>query len=75
MDNGQPRQDPDLLQRERKARGELRDAYLEAARELARRENAQARERSLVESRLMKDGIDADHEAGHQDRQEADGSV
>ena len=46
MDSEQARETNDLLQRDRKERGETRDAHLDAAREQAQKANAQARERN-----------------------------
>lgn len=59
MDNEQQRDDIETVQRDRKERGETRDAHLEVAREQARKANAQARERNVAEG----DEADADGEA------------
>lgn len=49
MDNEQPRDDIETVQRDRKERGETRDAHLEVAREHARKANAKARGRNKAE--------------------------
>ncbi|HEX8230042.1 MAG TPA: hypothetical protein VF826_12115 [Chloroflexia bacterium] len=54
MDNEQPRDDIETVQRDRKERGETRDAHLEVAREQARKANAKARGRNVA------DGDEAD---------------
>ena len=46
MESEQPRDEIESVQRNRKERGDTRDAHLDAAREQARRSNAEARERS-----------------------------
>ncbi|MEA2574248.1 MAG: hypothetical protein QOH93_1546 [Chloroflexia bacterium] len=46
MESEQPREGQESVQRDRKERGETRDAHLDAAREQARQANAEARERS-----------------------------
>ncbi len=46
MDNERPNEELETVQRDRKERGETRDAHLEAAREQARKANAEARERN-----------------------------
>ncbi|MDQ3705450.1 MAG: hypothetical protein M3437_09565 [Chloroflexota bacterium] len=49
MDNEQPRDDIETVQRDRRERGETRDAHLELAREQARKANAEARGRNEAE--------------------------
>ncbi|MDQ5824381.1 MAG: hypothetical protein M3441_09260 [Chloroflexota bacterium] len=49
MDNEQPRDDIETVQRDRRERGETRDAHLEVAREQARKANAAARGRNEAE--------------------------
>ena len=71
MENEQTREDHDLLREERKARGETRDAYLEAGRDQARKDNAQVRERAEAASQPISGGVDAEYEAEQQARREA----
>jgi hypothetical protein len=49
MENEQPREGVESVQRDRKERGEVRDAHLDAAREHAQRANARARERNQTD--------------------------
>lgn len=49
MDNEQPRDDIETVQRDRRERGETRDAHLEVAREQARKANAEARGRNKAD--------------------------
>jgi len=58
----QQEQDHAQLRHERKARGEVRDAHLEAGREQARQDNALARERNAAGPAPMEDGTDIDQE-------------
>lgn len=46
MDSKRTTDDQETVQRDRKERGEVRDAHLDAAREQAQKANAEARERS-----------------------------
>ena len=61
MDSEQSRESNDTLQRDRKERGETRDAHLDAAREQAQKANAQARERRRGGHESAEDH--AEHEA------------
>jgi hypothetical protein len=62
MDSKQTGETQDTVQRDRKERGEVRDAHLDAAREQAQKANAQARERNQARSKSSDDHADA---AGH----------
>jgi hypothetical protein len=67
----QQREYHDLLRSERKARGELLNAHLEAGREQARSDNARARERTLSVPPSLEDTSDDDYEAERKTRKEA----
>lgn len=68
----QRRDDQDLLQRERKARGEVRDSHLDAGRERARSDNALARESTPAEPPTGEDTSEDDYEAQRKERKAAD---
>lgn len=55
QDQEQQEQDHAQLRTERRARGEVRNAHLEAGREQARRDNALARERNATGPAHMED--------------------
>jgi hypothetical protein len=59
MDSKQTGDAQDTVQRDRKERGEVRDAHLDAAREQAQKANAQARERNQARSKSSEDWTDA----------------
>jgi len=66
------RDDQDLLQSERKARGEVRNAHLEAGREQARSDNSRARESTPSEPPPIEDASDDEYEAKRKAQKEAD---
>lgn len=78
QDNQQEQQriDHDQLRSDRKARGELRNAHLEAGREQARSDNARARERVLIvppsPEEISDSEYEAEYEAGYKARKVAD---
>lgn len=51
-----------LLRSDRKARGDVRDAHLEAGCEQARQDNTRARSRNATETRPTEDKSDPDQE-------------
>lgn len=64
MDSEQARETNDSLQRDRKERGETRDAHLDAAREQAQKANAQARKRNQSGAPEGATGSEAQSSAG-----------
>jgi hypothetical protein len=72
MDHEQRREDHNELRKERKARGDVRDAYLEAGRRQAHKENNEARERTQAEPQSDADRIDAEQEAERKATRAAD---
>lgn len=71
----QQREDHDQLQSERKARGEVLNAHLEAGREQARSDNARAREGSPSVPARLEDTSDDDYEAKRKARKEDDQAI
>ena|ERR1044072_7716536 len=72
MDNEQAREDQDMLRSERKTRGDIRDAYLDAGREQARKNNAQAGGQVEAGPESSSSDSDADYEAEQQARKAVD---
>src|SRR6478672_279041 len=68
----QQREDHDQLRSERKARGEVLNAHLEAGREQARSDNARAREGSPSGPAHLEDTSDDAYEAERKARKEGD---
>ncbi|HYP20283.1 MAG TPA: hypothetical protein VEY08_09430 [Chloroflexia bacterium] len=63
MDSKRTTDDQETVQRDRKERGEVRDAHLDAAREQAQRANAEARERNQTGPLASPDEAGTDHQA------------
>ena len=72
MENEQPREGVESVQRDRKERGEVRDAHLDAAREHAQRANARARERNQKEPQSEADRAEANDRAQRNARKGTD---